>query len=213
MRALSPASVPCASDYDFDEKTCALVRWDGRNTVGAAQPAGSYVLRVVAYDAAGNRTVATTPLTVSGQPLVEHTKTTTLPAVQWGPVATPCSYPGPQICIYQPPVASDRFPGGMSFRSGAGPADGIYTVQAETGHEQLRVTATGGPTTPGDPDTASLNGTQMQGDGSFTTPWIPIKLSPSGLMAQGSWAVRTAGGNDYDVATFTVEQTYFAPAS
>jgi hypothetical protein len=75
------------------------------------------------------------------------------------------------------------------------------------------VTATGGPTTPGDPDTASLNSTQMQGDGTFATPWIPITLSPSRLMAQGSWGVRTTGGNDYDVATFTVEQTYFAPAS
>ncbi|GAA4729462.1 hypothetical protein GCM10023350_10930 [Nocardioides endophyticus] len=190
-----------------------MLRWDGRDAAGAVQPAGSYVLRAVASDVAGNQAVASNPLTVSDQPLVEHTKTTTLPAVQWGPVATPCSYPGPQICIYQPPVASDRFPGGLSFRSGSGPADGIFTVQAETGHEQFRVTATGGPTTPGDADTASLNGTQMQGEGSFTSDWIPITLTSSRLMAEGTWSTSTSGGNDYDVASYTVEQTYFAPAS
>jgi hypothetical protein len=224
VRALKPQSIPCVNAWDGEN--CPLLRWDGRDAAGAVQPAGSYVLRAIASDVAGNQAVASNPLTVSDQPLVEHTKTTTLPAVQWGPVATPCSYPGPQICLYQPPVASDRFPGGLSFRSGSGPwsgsAAGIFTVQAETGHEQFRVTATGGPATPGDPDTALLNNIQMQGDGSFTTPWLPITLSSSqkpvryagpslGLMAQGAWNVTT--GNDYDVASFTVEQTYFAPAS
>ena len=215
VRALEPRAVPCVpgDDDHLMAGDCAGVRWDGRSTAGVAQPAGSYVLHAIAYDAAGNRTVAETPLTVSGQPLVEHTKSTTLPAAQWGPGRTSCSYPGPQICTYHSPVASDRFPGGWSFRSGSGPADSIYTVEGDTGHERFRVTATGGPTTPGDLDTAWLSGTQLQGDGTFTTPWIPVTLTSTRLMAQGSWGVRTYGGNDYDVASYTVEQTYFAPAS
>jgi len=216
VRTLKPETMPCDYDVDFgfDVVNCALVRWDGRNAAGVAQPAGSYVLRAAAYDAAGNQTVASIPLTVSDQPLVEHTKTTTLPAAQWGAGANACNYPGgPQICTAHGPVASDRYPGGWSFRSASGAAQSIYTVNADTGHEKFRVTATGGPTTPGDPDTASLNETPMQGDGTFATGWIPITMTANRLQAQGLWSVTTRGGNDYDIASYTVEQTYFAPAS
>ncbi|MFC6344734.1 hypothetical protein ACFP8W_22330, partial [Nocardioides hankookensis] len=217
VRTLEPKSMPCDYDYDhgFDGFECALVRWDGRDAAGVVQPAGSYVLHAVSSDAAGNRAVQETALTVSGEPLVEHTTTTTLPTGQLGAGTNACSYPPtPQICLTHGPVASDRFPGGWSYRSeGSGTAQSVNAVYGETGHEQFRVTVTGGPTTPGDPDTAMLSGTQMQGDGSFMSGWIPITMSDLRLKAYGAWSVTTQGGNDYDTESVTIEQTYFAPAS
>ncbi|GAA4715553.1 FlgD immunoglobulin-like domain containing protein [Nocardioides conyzicola] len=212
VRTLEPETVPCVpgDSYHMLAGDCALLRWDGRTA------AGSYVLRARAYDAAGNQTVAETPLTVSSKPLVEQTKSTTVPASQWGGGKTPCADPySSQGCgfTFHEPVPSERFTGGLSFRAGTGTAELIFPVGGETGHERFRVTATGGPTTPGDQDVASLSGTQMQGDGSFTTGWHPVTLAAGALQAEGFWVTSTSNGNDYDVASFTVEQTYFAPAS
>jgi hypothetical protein len=218
VRTLQPGTMHCydPNGYPEDVVSCALLRWDGRSVGGAALPAGSYVLRAVGFDAVGNRAAATTPLTVSDQPLVEHTSTTTLPAAKWVGGFDWCGYPGaPAGCSlnYNRPVASDRFTDGLSFRAGSRTSEVDYAVEGDTGHEKFRVTATGGPTTIGDPDTAWLTSTTMQGEGTFTTDWIPVTFTSEQLKARGTWGVRTSSGNDYDVASYTVEQTYFAPAS
>ncbi len=200
--------------------------WDGRDAGGQVLAAGPYLLRLTGTDDAGNRGRYDIPVQVSAQPLVEHLRSTTLPAGQWHGVGIPsgnvCGLESAQGCsdpVTCSPVPSDRFAGGLSFRGtcvstalwdGAGQ---VYSVQGETGHEQFRVTATGGPRVLGASDTASLNGVLMQGDGSFTTPWIQIKAVPGSVRSEGSWTVRSRPANSYDIASFTVEQTYYAPAS
>jgi len=203
-----------------------LLAWDGRDAAGQVLAAGPYLLRLTSTDAAGNRGSYDIPVQVSAQPLVEHIKSTTLPAGQWQgrglPSGNTCGLESAQGCgdpVTCSPVPSDRFAGGLSFRGtcastalwdGAGQ---LYSVQGETGHEQFRVTATGGPRVPGATDTATLNAVQLQGDGSFTTPWIQVTPISGTLRSQGSWTVRSRPASSYDIASFTVEQTYYAPAS
>ncbi|KQW43996.1 hypothetical protein ASC77_21625 [Nocardioides sp. Root1257] len=228
VRTLTAEDTPCYSgepDHGWGwyySGGCPMLRWDGRDASGAVQPPGSYVLHVVGEDLAGNRAVSDTPLTVSAAPLVEHTRTTTYDAAHTPRSPGACAIPGaPQGCGTDScgPVGSDRYADGLSFRSGPGcgagathPSTADFLAVGDTGHEQIRVTATGGPSTPGAPDTASLSGTTMQGDGSFVSPWIPLHVPHGGLTAAGVWSVTTQSGAAYDVASFSVEQTYFAPA-
>ena len=82
--------------------------------------------------------------------------------------------------------------------------------------DAFRVTATGGPTTPGDSDIAHFDGLVLgPGDAAATTPWQAVDLDSYPYLPEAerpiTWAVSTSEENDYDVASFTVEYRYYAP--
>ena len=83
--------------------------------------------------------------------------------------------------------------------------------------DSFRVTATGGPTEPGSPDTGYLSGTPTApGDSSTTTPWLPVGLTGYPHLPHQdrpvSWRFGTWDGSSYDVATFAVEYRHYVPA-
>ena len=121
------------------------------------------------------------------------------------------------------PVASDRFPGGLSFRACPDPDRGTVSwfsaappVRAAP-FDTFRITATGGPTTPGADDVGSISGYQQVGPGDVTasSPWLYVDLDVSPYLPdqQGPvrWAFYTEHGDAYDVASFTIEYRYYVP--
>ena len=144
---------------------------------GRALPAGRYLARVTITDEAGNRRRAGQDLMVSDAQLTEETWTTTLPAGQTGhydPYFGGCNGCG-ETCS---PVASRALRGRARFRpcpSTVGWATighfGSDVPFPEAPVDSYRVTATGGPTTPGGTDGGRLAATPTDpGDASTTTP-------------------------------------------
>ncbi len=191
---------------------------------GRALPAGRYLARVTITDQAGNRRRASQDLMVSDAQLTEETWTTTLPAGQTGhydPYFGGCNGCG-ETCR---PVASERFADGLSFRpcpSTVGWATighfGSDVPFPEAPVDSYRVTATGGPTTPGGTDGGRLAATPTNpGDASTTTPWRPVHLTSHPFLPDQDrpmiWTFATSESNSYDVAAFTVEYRHYVPAA
>lgn len=210
----------------------ALTTWFARRADGSPLPAGDYRLHWEATDLAGNHTVLPErTLTVSSAQLVERTASITWSA-ETAPTYWSCYMNG---CGDVAPTSgpSTRFPGGVSLsryndvnRSwesyGHSPdlPDGWSTA------DRFRVTATGGPTTPGAADVTTLaahpwgpedppNAVTMTGDGTFTTAWQPVEPDV-GLYdddrPQVRWSASATRPNSYDVASYTLDYTYYVPA-
>jgi hypothetical protein len=103
--------------------------------------------------------------------------------------------------------------------------------------DSYRITATGGPTTPGAPDVGTLtdawsNGyvtavglTMGPGDATVSTQWQPVALTSYPFVPRGNqpvtWRFSTFGcpsclpppseENSYDLASMTVEYRYYLP--
>ncbi len=195
--------------------------WDARTDDGEAVPAGAYVARVTASDRAGNRQRDSQDLTVSHEQLVEQTWTTTVSAADAGhvrPYYGGCNGCG-DVCS---PVPSERYPGGLSFRPCTSPSDyatlGLYGSDVpfvEAPVDSYRITATGGPTTPGGDDQGSLSGTATEPDGSTSTPWQAVRLTGRPFLPDQdrpvTWSFTTDGDDSYDLDTFTVDYRYYVP--
>jgi hypothetical protein len=138
-----------------------------------------------------------------------------------GPVYDPACNGCGEVCG---PVPSDRYPGGLSFRQ---PCDFGYAAVRSFGAtppmvpapvDSFRITAMGGPTTPGATDTASFDGVVMgPGDVTASTPWTSVDLIHYPFVPDGTqpvtWGFSTTSGNSYDVASFTVEYRHYLPIS
>ena len=201
----------------------AAFSWSARAESGKPLPAGTYRLRVTVRDAVGNVRRIGRTIEVSTAQLAERVWTATIPAASAeqapGPVYDAgCNGCG-EVCG---PVPSERFPGGLSFRQ---PCDFGYAAERYFGAsppvvpapvDSFRVTATGGPTAPGDTDVASFDGIVMgPGDASVTTPWEGVELDEYPYLPDArlpiTWDVSTSQENDYDIASFTVEYRYYVP--
>lgn len=198
--------------------------WYARNDKGAALPAGRYLARATAVDAAGNRARGSRDVWVSHAQLVEDVWTRTMAAgsaEHYGPYFGGCNGCGESAH----PVPSERFPGGLSFRPPTeywqwGTAD--YFAQdvpfVEAPVDSYRVTAVGGPTIPGSLDHGRLSGIDTgPGDSTVTTPWLPVRLAGAPFLPEGAapmtWDFQTTEDNSYDVATFTVDYRHYVPLS
>jgi hypothetical protein len=204
-------------------KYTPTLSWTARDAADRPLAPGAYTLRVRITDEAGNARRVRREVTVSGAHLAERVWSATIPAATAdpgrGPVYDPSCLGCGEVCG---PVASERFAGGLSFRQ---PCDFGYAavryfsaaapvVPAPV--DAFRVTATGGPTTPGDTDVARFDGLVLgPGDASVTTPWVPVDLDAHPYLPDAqrpmSWGVSTSEENDYDVASFTVEYRYYEP--
>ena len=126
------------------------------------------------------------------------------------------------------PVPSERFPGGLSFRQPCsfGSLSGWPTVRffgassplTPAPVDSFRVTATGGPSTPGGSDWATLDGVIMgPGDATVSTPWQSVELTHYPYLPDArqpvNWGFSTSQYNNYDLASFTVEYRYYTPMS
>jgi len=195
--------------------------WYARGQGGAPLPAGSYAARVRVTDAAGNVSKFATPITVSHQQLQRTVWTSTVPAASATRyVPAGCGTLCTGGCT---PTDSGRFPGGLSFVACPDPDKGtrawftaappVLASPADT----FRVTATGGPSTPGGDDVGSLTGyvSVGPGDGSATTPWLSPSLdAPPYLPDRATpvaWGFATQDGDAFDVASFTVAYRYWVP--
>ncbi len=194
--------------------------WHARGPGGEPLPEGTYDARIRVADAAGNVATYTAPITVSHQQLRREVWTSTVSA------ASAARYvpPGCALCADRcGPVASDRFAGGLSFRACPDPDRGTVAwfssappVRAAP-YDTFRITASGGPTTPGADDVGSISGYQQVGPGdtSASSPWLYVDLDTSPYLPdqQGPvrWYFSTEDGDAFDVATFTVEYRYYVP--
>jgi len=199
--------------------------WTARDAADRPLEPGAYTLRVRITDEAGNVRSMRHAVVVSDAQLAERLWTTTVPAASaepgpW-PVYDPSCLGCGEVCG---PVPSDRFPGGLSFRQpcsfgyaavqhfAAAPPDIPAPVDA------YRVSATGGPTTPGGSDVAHVDALVLgPGDATVTTPWESVDLDAYPYLPEArcpmSWAVSTSQGNDYDIASFTLEYRYYVPVT
>lgn len=198
--------------------------WTARDGNDHALPSGDYRLRVKVTDEAGNSRIIRRTVAVSSEQLIEQIWTSTIPAASAesgpGPVYDPACNGCGEVCG---PVASQRFPGGLSFLQ---PCSFGYAAVRHFGAappvtpapvDAFRVTATGGPTTPGDTDIARFDElTVGPGDVSVTTSWEPVDLAHYPYLPDAqkpvTWSVSTSEENDYDIATFTVEYRHYVPA-
>ena len=199
--------------------------WTARNAADRPLEPGGYTLRVRITDEAGNARTIRRGVVVSDAQLTERLWTMTMPAASAdrgpGPVYDPSCLGCGEVCG---PVPSDRFSGGLSFRQpcsfgyaaveyfAAAPPDVPAPVDA------YRVSATGGPTTPGDSDVAHFDGLVLgPGDATATTPWEYVDLDAYPYLPDArrpmSWAVSTSQENDYDIASFTLEYRYYVPVA
>jgi len=197
--------------------------WSARSESGTPLPAGTYRLRLTVRDEVGNVRVIRRAVEVSFAQLAGRVWTATIAAgsaeLGPGPVYDPgCNGCG-EVCG---PVPSDRYPGGLSFRH---PCDFGYAAVRYFGAapplvpapvDAFRVTATGGPTTPGDTDIAHFDAMVMgPGDATVTTPWEDVNLKNHPYLPDAehpiAWAVSTSDQNDYDIASFTLEYRYYVP--
>jgi flagellar hook assembly protein FlgD len=197
--------------------------WFARTESGQPMPEGTYRLRVTVRDAAGNVRTIRRAVEVSWAQLAERVWTSTIPAESaelgpW-PVYDPSCLGCGEVCG---PVPSDRFPGGLSFQQ---PCSFGYAAVRYFGAtppvvpapvDAFRVTAVGGPTTPGDTDVARFGALVMgPGDATVTTPWENVDLGDYPYLPDAdqpvTWAVSTSDQNDYDIASFTIEYRYYVP--
>jgi hypothetical protein len=199
------------------------VSWSARDGDGQPLPPGTYHLRVSVTDPAGNVRLIRRPVEVSSAQLEEHTWSATLAAAAAATGPHPTVDPGCNGCLEVcPPVPSDRYPNGLSFLQpcdfgyasvrwfGAGPPFAPAPV------DSFRVSATGGPPVPGGSGVGYLDEIAMgPGDTTVSTPWRQVDLVHHPYVPDGtqpmSWAFSTSQGNDYDVATFTLDYRYYAP--
>ena len=197
--------------------------WAARDGSGEALPAGDYRLRVTVSDRAGNVRTFRRTIEVSGAQLVEQVWTSTTPAATTASGPFPTYDPGcngcGEVCGAEP---SERYVDGLSFRQ---PCTFGYAAVEYFGAtppftpapvDSWRVSATGGPTTPGDTDVGSLSGVTMgPGDVTLTTAWQQVDLLSQPYIPDGTqpavWSFSTNQENDYDVASFTVEYRYYVP--
>ncbi len=82
--------------------------------------------------------------------------------------------------------------------------------------DSYRVTVSGGPPDPGGPGIGHLDGVVVgPGDATATTPWRQVDLTHYAYLPDASspifWGFSTSEGNDYDVASFTVEYRHYVP--
>jgi len=200
--------------------------WFARRHGGVSLPAGRYVARVTVTDEAGNRRHAQQDLGVSHTQLVEEVWTTTVAAAKAGRSDHYAGDPGCLGCYdICPPVASERFLEGLSFRPCGSPLTAGWAQVAHLGIDvpfaaapvdSFRVTASGGPTTPGSGDVGYLDGiTVGPGDASATAPWSTVELVTEPFLPDrdrpAHWSFRTAASTSYDVATFTVDYRHYVP--
>jgi hypothetical protein len=198
--------------------------WTARDAAHEPLAPGTYTLWVKVTDEAGNARTFRRPVVVSAAQLSERVWMATIPAASAdpgsGPVYDPSCLGCGEVCG---PVPSDRFPGGLSFRQPCsfGYAAVAYFAAAPpvvpAPVDAFRGTATGGPTTPGDTDTAGFAGLVMgPGDATVTTPWLDVDLDSYPYLPDAErpigWRVSTSDQNDYDIASFTVEYRYYVPA-
>lgn len=198
--------------------------WYARRDGGRALPAGRYIARVVVADAAGNRRRDSRGLQVSHAQLVEEVWAATVAAAR---VERYLPYVGGCIgCVEScDPVPSVRFPDGLSFRPCAetwqwGTAEYFWSGApfVEAPVDSYRITAAGGPTSPGSSDEGRLGTTPIgPGDDSATTPWQRVSLTSQPFLPARrrsvTWTFSTVRPNSYDVATFTVEYQHYVPVS
>ncbi len=199
--------------------------WYGRSQSGEPLPEGTYDVVAGVRDAAGNRSTFARQVSVSHQQLRQQTSSTTgtaASATRYHPEFAPTCQGCGEICS---PVPSQRFAGGLSFlacTTGSSHTTAAWFVSSApvdpSPVDTYRITATGGPTTPGDAtSTGSLGngGTLGPGDDTETTPWLPVRLGiPPYLPDQTRavfWGFSTSGSSSYDVATFTVEYRSYVP--
>lgn len=114
------------------------------------------------------------------------------------------------------PVNSDRFLDGLTFRPCTLPyqfgAIGHFSTDvpfAAAPADSYRITAVGGPTTPGAPDEAQVGDARLgPEDASATTAWQGVDLSGDPFLPTRTqpviWSVGAERTNSYDVAAFTV---------
>jgi len=223
----------CEFGDDYFDSECTLLTWNAR-TSGGPVAAGDYHLRLVLTDAAGNTSTSQRSITVSSAQLVERTG-----SITWTGATTPTATDfcaGNHCTEAQPcaPHASERFPDGVSFRAdpdeckapyGTGSAASYgFTPELAAGstpYDRFRVIASGGPTTPTDVDTGWLSvgtatSTPLNGDQATASPWVPVRPDVELFAAsdrRARWSAGATRPNRYDVATYTLEYTYFVPAS
>ena len=198
--------------------------WTARDDAGRPVAPGTYTLRVRITDEAGNARRFRHEVQVSDAQLAERVWTATIPAASAdpgrGPVYNPSCLGCGEVCG---PVPSDRFAGGLSFRQPCSfgyAAVGYFAASppfVPAPVDAFRVTATGGPTTPGGTDIAHFGGLVLgPGDASATTPWTTVDLDANPYLPEArrpvTWGVSTSDQNDYDIASFTVEYRYYVPA-
>ncbi len=204
--------------------------WQGLAKSGRALPTGTYRARFFTVDEAGNPFRATRRLTVSHDQLVEQTSTETVRADV--PSEYISSGGGCNDCgVHVEPVASDRFPGGLSFRPTGPDLSGLdrpvsidVTMPAPVlpaPVDTYRVSATGGPTTVGGADIGVLstddNYTKTAvGDSTTTTAWSKVHLNRYPYLPKATQPVvfgfSTTPPASYDVSSFMIEYRYYVPA-
>jgi hypothetical protein len=199
------------------------VKWTGDDAEGQPLVPGTYTLRVSVRDPVGNTRTFRRPVQVAGAQLSQRSWVETVAAGSVGDGSAPVSDPSclgcGDVCA---PVLSDRFPGGLSFRQ---PCDFGYAALQYFGAappftpapvDYYRVSATGGPMTPGDSDVGWLDGVAMgPGDVTVTSPYHSVDPTTVPYLPSGrqplNWSFQTTSENDYDVASFTVEYRYYVP--
>lgn len=223
------------------DTACGRFTWDGRSSVGFPRADGTYRIRLInGRDRAGNPRVAAPPVSVqvSSTQLVAVTTTTSRPAADFqrleqcpGGPYTPLGC-GEGSAAAKP---SARFDHGLSYdtRCPPNPLHSTYCTAGDryvlpftgrrTPSDRFTITAHGGPTTAGSTDIGhfSAGGARgnvtMQGDTAVTlndVPFasnteVPVPGGVSGLL----WSFFVAAdGSAYDVASFDVTSTTYAPA-
>jgi hypothetical protein len=196
--------------------------WHARGPGGNPLPEGSYDARVVVTDTLGNRSSFTRTVVVSHAQLRPEVWTSTVAAgaaTTYSPEYSPGCNDCGMSCRATP---SRRFPGGVSFH-GCTSFSFATTYFVATPPltaapvDTFRITATGGPSTPGSDDVGSIAGQTIgPGDASATTPWRRVRLNVPPYLSGQQRAVTfwfgTSDDNSYDVATFTIEYRYYVPA-
>jgi flagellar hook assembly protein FlgD len=227
-----------APDYEADGFPHTF---DGRDDQDRPLPAGTYWVRLIASDRAGNRGRSPRfPITVSPVPLVMASGTVTVTPAGTGRLS-PFGAQRMRCGAVDP---SARYSGGFTYRAipidecpfaaQSHPRDPalseVYSshgiapnVVAPRGIWSQRVSMRGQPTVDGETDWATLEnagGTrtrtaEVAGETMTTTPTKvhPFRAVDYGTFPSASlyWAVMTQDGNSYDVAAFTVDYTYLTP--
>lgn len=195
--------------------------WYARRDDGRSLPAGRYVARVRVSDFAGNWSQRRAKLRVSHAQLVEQRWTHTVAAAhadRYSPHHGGCLGCG-DFCA---PVPSERFVDGLSFRPCAYWTSVQATFAADVPFaaapvDTYRITAAGGPTTPGSADEAGFGDGLGPGDDTAATPWRNVVLSGHPFFPTRTrpvtWGVHVDKPNSYDIATFTVEYRHYVPAA
>ena len=225
--------------------------WAARDRHHHPLPAGTYYAQWSGRDRDGfTGATKPRPIKVSARKLVHASRTVTIPPAS---AATWTYPPGCQGCEEHPlcgtVTPSQRFaqPGALSFRSGedcgtspsqwAASRHFVYEPHeaAPRAYGTVRLSAFGGPTTPGAADQGTLaveyrtfdhfGGSSSHavstttgptaGDHTTTAPTVPFDSTSSlnqGPEVHGfEWDFRTAEGANYDVAAFTATYTFLTP--